>query len=392
MTARDKFLAVMAFEPGASVPKCEFGYWAGTIRRWLREGLPLREPLPPEALDGDLVRGSLPFGAGAGTTTRTGGSELVDHNVLPFLGLDSYLAKFPLDFSPRLAGSVLSEDARQKTFTDSYGLTVQVLKEHAATPRVLRYPIRSRRDLEDYLTLYDRDVAARLPAPLGLLRESLKNREYPIRLGGGPFGFTFLARSLMGEERFMTALYDEPGLVHRFNEFFLDFAMEYWAPILEATAIDCVILLEDIAYRNGPMISAEMFEAFALPYTARLVDFLRQYRVPGIVVDCDGLLGSLLPLWVRAGITGLFPLEAVNDIAAVRETFPRLQLLGGVDKRLLITGDRRAIDAELARVAPLLEGGGFIPHIDHAVPEDISWESFRYYRERLNDIIDGRRT
>jgi hypothetical protein len=37
---------------------------------------------------------------------------------------------------------------------------------------------------------------------------------------------------------------------------------------------------------------------------------------------------------------------------------------------------------------PLVCRGGYIPHIDHAVPEDISWDSFAYYRTRLNGIVD----
>jgi hypothetical protein len=36
----------------------------------------------------------------------------------------------------------------------------------------------------------------------------------------------------------------------------------------------------------------------------------------------------------------------------------------------------------------LLRKGGYIPHIDHAVSEDVTWENFRYYRTRLNDICD----
>ena len=31
---------------------------------------------------------------------------------------------------------------------------------------------------------------------------------------------------------------------------------------------------------------------------------------------------------------------------------------------------------------------GDVPHIDHAVSQDISWNNFTYYRERLNALID----
>jgi hypothetical protein len=63
-------------------------------------------------------------------------------------------------------------------------------------------------------------------------------------------------------------------------------------------------------------------------------------------------------------------------------------MLGGVDKRMLFKGSRELIDAELLRLEPVISSGGYVPHIDHAVSQDISWESFTYYRQRLNDIID----
>jgi uroporphyrinogen decarboxylase len=395
VNAREKFQAAMSFASPGFTMKTEFGYWAGAIRRWLSEGLPERAALPATVLDGDLVRGSLPLGSESpgcesGTWTRTGSAELVDRNVMPLLGLDSYLAKFPIDFSPRLPKRILEEDDHRRVFTDAYGLTVMVLKDGAATPEVLDYPIGNRRDLEEYLERYDAELVRELQAEVRVLAQGLEERTYPLRLGGGPFGFTFFLRSLMGEVGYMTALYDDPGLIHRFNEFFLNHAMVYWAAILEAVDIDCVMILEDVAYRSGPMISPEMFATFALPYTRRLVDFVRQFGVECIVVDCDGRIDALIPLWVRAGVTGIFPVEAANDILAIREAFPRLQLLGGIDKRPLIRGEPRAIDDELERIRPLLDRGGYVPHVDHAVPADVSWESFVYYRERLNQIIDAR--
>jgi uroporphyrinogen decarboxylase len=256
----------------------------------------------------------VPFRSEGSIVTRTGTSELVDENVRPFFGLDSYLAKFPIDFSPRLPRRVIEEDARRRVFTDSYGATKMVTKECAATPYVLKYPLKNRRDFHEYIARYDKDFTSRLPGKLDDLAEAPKDRTYPIRLGGEPFGFTFLPRALMGEVGYMTALYDDPALIREMNEFFLGFAMEYWALIMGSIQVDCVVVLEDVAYRNGPMISPQIFEEFALPYTARLVDFVKQFGVKTIVVDCDGKIDQLIPLWVKAGVTGMFPLEAVNDV------------------------------------------------------------------------------
>lgn len=382
MNARDKFHSAMGFEPCPTLPRVEFGYWAGTLRRWRREGL-AADPVPESLLDGELVRGARAVGPG----------EVVDHAVATRFGLDSSLAKFPMDFSPPLPVRVLEEDARHRLFTDRYGITKLVTKENAATFHAVAHPVSCRADLGAYLERYDTNYAARLPCPARELAASLADRDFPIRLGGEPFGFTYLPRALMGDVGYMTALHDDPGMVKELVEFFLRFAMEYWSVILSAVRVDCVFILEDVAYRSGPMISPAMFDEFAVPYTARLVDFVRQFGVRHVFVDCDGRIDTLIPLWVKAGVTGIFPVEAVNDIIAIRGAWPRLQMMGGVDKRPLIGGGRREIDTELDRIAPLMQKGGFVPHIDHAVPADISLESFGYYRERLNDMIEkGGRT
>jgi len=116
---------------------------------------------------------------------------------------------------------------------------------------------------------------------------------------------------------------------------------------------------------------------------------LRQYGIKNIIVDCDGLVEELIPLWIKVGITGIFPIEAVNNIEKIRKEFPRLRLLGGIDKKILFEGSNRgAIDNEFKKIVRVMKTGGYIPHIDHAVSKDVTWKNFKYYRNKLNNIID----
>ncbi len=388
--AMRKFNAAMEREGSFPIPKAEFAYWAGCFRRWPEEGLAIDRKIPDTVLDGDIVRGSVRFGTGDPDLETIFADELVDEWVRPLLGMDSYLAKFPFDVSPRFTKETIEETEHHRIFKDSYGLTIKQVKENAATHHTVEYPITNMEDFSRYKELYNAaDYRKRLPAPIDQLRRGLSNRSYPIRLGGNPYGFTFFPRMLMGEVGYLTALYDSPGLIHDINRFYLDFVKQYWELILDKIKIDCVFILEDIAYRNGSMISPEQFREFALPYTEEFADFAKNNGVPQVFVDCDGLVDELIPLWIEAGVTGIFPIEAVNDIVEIRKKYPALNLLGGVDKRPLINGSREDIDRELGRIRPLLCEGGYIPHIDHAVPMDIGWNSFRYYREELNNIIDS---
>jgi len=63
-------------------------------------------------------------------------------------------------------------------------------------------------------------------------------------------------------------------------------------------------------------------------------------------------------------------------------------LRGGVNKRALISG-RAAIDKELARLAPLVEEGGFIPHVDHRCPPDVTYQNYLYYLNYTSAIFEA---
>jgi uroporphyrinogen decarboxylase len=383
MDSREKFNAVMDNQDNTPVLKAEFAYWAGTIRRWLIEGLQEIKPVPVNILDSEPIRGS--------KTISQEYSDKTDANVMPYFDLDSYLEKFPFDISPQLKQEVLSEDESYRIYKDSFGLTKRVSKKISGIPMVLDYPIKDRKSFKNYISAYDEDFSRRLPDDFDRLSASLKNRDFPIRLGGNPLGFSFLARHLMGEVRFMMNMYDDPDLIKDFNRFFLDFVMKYWDIILRKVDIDCIFILEDIAYRSGSFISKEMFEDFLKPYYLEFIDYLGQYGIEHIFVDCDGLIDELIPLWVDVGVNGIFPIEAVNDLGKIRHDYPELKLMGGFDKKVLFQGSgRKAIDRELEKVKIVMDKGRYIPHIDHAVSEDVIWANFKYYRNRLNDICDGK--
>jgi uroporphyrinogen decarboxylase len=374
----------MRFDHEVRAPKAEYGYWTTALKRFIREGLPVVTPLPEGLPDNGTITGAEPVGPADGVVS--------DRNVRACLGLDPYPSKFPADFSPQLPERVLEESEEYKVYTDRYGITMKVYKKGTSTPLDLAFPIASRADFERYRERYStRDLAGRLPRNWEALSQSLREREFPIRLGGHPFGFFGFPRHLIGSSELFLLMYDDPQLIKDINEFFLGFALEYWDRIIPAIRPDCVLIWEDMASKTGSMISREMFEEFLSPYYRRFIDFFRQHGVQNIHVDSDGYIEELIPLWWGLGVTGVFPIErqAGNDPLRIRRRFPRLQLLGAVDKRVFTSDKTEAdIDAELAVLAELLKTGGFLPHADHHVPDDACWKNFRYYREGLNRLID----
>ena len=132
-----------------------------------------------------------------------------------------------------------------------------------------------------------------------------------------------------------------------------------------------------------------MARKFMLPRYRKVIDFGRSRGVKFFALDSDGQIDPLIPVWMDAGIDILYPFEvqAGMDVLAVRRKFGKsLRIWGGVDKRAL-AGDRAAIDAELRRVAPLIQDGGYVPMLDHSAPPDISYKNYCYFMNQLPQYL-----
>jgi uroporphyrinogen decarboxylase len=137
------------------------------------------------------------------------------------------------------------------------------------------------------------------------------------------------------------------------------------------------------------MISLAMVREYMLPYIKRVADFLKARGVRHILLDTDGDCYSVIPLFMEAGVTGMYPFEVHYgmDLARVRRLYPKLQIMGGIAKSEIAKGKAR-IDEVLAPVAGVLRTSGCIPFGEHFVAPDVSFENFSYFRAQLHEMID----
>ena len=107
------------------------------------------------------------------------------------------------------------------------------------------------------------------------------------------------------------------------------------------------------------------------------------------MVDSDGRIDDIIPLWIEGGVNVLAPFEvgAGMDIVKVRKKYGKdLAIIGGIDKMKVAMG-QEAIHEELElKVKPMLKSGGYIPTLDHAVPFEMSLGNYLCYRNELNRL------
>jgi uroporphyrinogen decarboxylase len=172
-------------------------------------------------------------------------------------------------------------------------------------------------------------------------------------------------------------------------EFITQFILDLLPRVLDEAPITALFFWEDMCYRSGPLISPDMFREFMLPRYRRITDLARSRGIDLSFVDSDGNVEELIPLWLESGISGVYPMEvaAGMDVVKLRRQYGKdLLMTGGIDKRVLAR-DRKAIDEELEAKIPLVELGGFIPHIDHAIPHDVPYDNFSYYWQRKKSLL-----
>ncbi|MBT5711356.1 hypothetical protein HOI71_09970, partial [Candidatus Poribacteria bacterium] len=185
--------------------------------------------------------------------------------------------------------------------------------------------------------------------------------------------------------------YDQPDLVHDMVNTIADFTLRVNRRALdEIPDIDHAVMWEDMAMKHGPLISPTLFKEFMLEPMKRVTRELNDYGIRLIMVDSDGNLDDLLPLWLEANVNLIYPIERAAGCDAVRyraEHGKELRMFGGIDKHVLRDGrTRQDIEKEVLAVAPLVEEGGFSPWVDHAVPPDVPFENFTYYMALVREI------
>lgn len=106
-------------------------------------------------------------------------------------------------------------------------------------------------------------------------------------------------------------------------------------------------------------------------------------------LDCDGKIDDLILLRLDVGVNCMFPIEigawCADPVSYRKKYGQQLLMIGGVDKHIL-AGSKQAIEAEVYRLLPLVEEGGYIPTPDHRVPPDVPLQNYLHYLETARRV------
>lgn len=357
MTHRERILNALGVKPADRAP---FAWWLGfmpwgeTLARWRRE------------------------------------SGLADLNLRKYFGFEPFFRVVPAEYGPypHFEKKIISEDAEFVVSVDFRGIVRRDRRDGGSMPEWLEHPIKTHDDWTRYKTERLQPQFSKRLAQLDEFIKATPAADAPVQVGTYPWGCFGTARDLLGAEGLLLAFYDDPEMVRDIMETCTTLWLSLYEKIAACVQIDHIHIWEDMAGKQGSLLSPAMIEEFMMPQYDRLVDFARRHDVPVVSVDSDGQVRDLLPVMTRHGVNAFMPFEAQAGcrVEEYRAQYPHLGLFGGLDKRAL-AGGRAGIHRELTRAENLLAAGGWIPGFDHLIPPDVPWAEYKYFIVHLRKMI-----
>jgi len=338
--------------------------WGDTVRQWVTQGMPVDD-------EGKAV-------------------NTVDHFGFDMAGVGGWF-----DIMPKIGVSELIEEtAEWKVTRNGAGAVLKNWKNKSGTPEHIDFAMTSRE-------IWDRDYRPFLAGPFDRARlrnldNARKNLARRKKQGLWTFfGHMFVwetMRSSMGDYAMYMSLIEDPEWIHDFNRVYLDLYKNAFSILLEEVGLpDGIWIYEDLGYKGSLFCNPKVLEELIFPYYRELVDFFHSYDLPVVFHTC-GFTEPALDLIVQAGFDALNPMEAKagNDALRIAKAYgDRLAFVGGLDARILESGDR---DIIRCGVTDLIEGmkrlgASYVFGSDHSISTLVTYDSFRFalevYREHM---------
>lgn len=371
MTTRERCMNILHYKNADRMPAVHFGYWGELLSEWAEQGHISRELAKGAARDGSPAQRELDALLGWDCCWTT--KNACNTRLMPAF------ERKVLDVLPDGSQRILSGN----------GVIERIKPGVTSIPSEDDYLLKDREAFETLFKPKMQFSPERINFEFYKNFNATRDKTIPIGLKLG---------SVMGEIRDITTvmgmsylLYDEDEDL--FAEIVDTYAeMQYKcveAVLATGAEYDFGHFWEDVCFKSGPLLSPEVFDELTAKHYKKRTDLCHRYGIDIISLDCDGVVGKLIPTWIENGVNVLFPIEVGvwgDQFEAARKTYgERILGVGGMDKTVL-RKDKAAVDAELERMKRLTAMGGFIPCPDHRLMPGTRFELVQYYAEEIRKI------
>ena len=340
--------------------------WGDTVKKWVTQGMPTDDK-------GNAVDAAEHFGF----DLRGAGGWF---NWQPFPGTDE----------------IIEETDEWKIVKNGAGAHLKWWKNKSGTPEHVDFTMTSREVWDrDYRPAVVKDPAARISDDaIKGCTEAIKK----LHTGGDWWAFCgnqFIwenMRASLGDMTMYMSLVQDKAWIHDVCRCYTDMYKTCWGKLFDRAGVpDGVWIYEDLGYRDRLFASPETFKEMIFPYFAELVEFCHGYDLPVVLHTC-GFTEPALDMIVDAGFDGLHPMEvkAGNDALRIADGYKdKLCFIGGLDERILESGDRDLIRAKVTEIVEGMKARGarYVYASDHSISTNVDYEDFQFaidvYREHM---------
>jgi uroporphyrinogen decarboxylase len=306
------------------------------------------------------------------------------------VGAGGWIQAFP-KFGPDV-GDVLDETDEWIVKRNGAGAAMKTWKTRSGTPEHVDFHMTSREiweaDYRPHLLEIDRgrfDVDG--------TREKLERfKAQGLWTYHGLMFVCEMMRSSMGDVCMLESMLLDPEWIADYCRVYTDLYKGcYEVLFAEAGLPDGIWIYEDLGYRNGLFCSPKVLGELVVPYYAEIVEFFHSYDVPVVLHSC-GQITEALPMLVDAGFDALHPMEvkAGCNIFEFAETYgDKLAFVGGLDIRVLESGDRDLIRSEVIKLVEGMKSRGarYVFGSDHSISTGVALADLKFahdvYREHM---------
>ncbi|MEK7474900.1 MAG: uroporphyrinogen decarboxylase family protein [Candidatus Coatesbacteria bacterium] len=355
MSSRERLFAYVEGRPVDRVPfVIQWGPWAETSRLWKRQGMKR------------------------------------DRDWYDLFGFDTFNIDAGVNFvlCPAFPFTDVEDLGDKRVYRDEQGVLRRGYKAETSMDEFLDYPVKDRKTWDAHKERFNPASPERFPADWPARAKALKASPEVVAVGFYPYGFLGGPRTMMGAEQCLEMMVEDPVLVEDINDTMCHLWYTLLDRILDETRIDMIAGWEDMAGKNGSLISPAMFRRFITPRYTKILTMAKRRGVRIASMDSDGLMHQLTPLFRECGFNLVYPneVQAGNDLATMLKLYPDIVLGGHIDKRAMARNEA-AMDAEIERIRGLLPQGRFLPYFDHVTPPDVPWDNYCYMVRRWKELV-----